>query len=123
MIVIVDGVEPDNLIIMAALANVWAGWVGKPGTPPRLRVTSGSEGRHMAGSRHGTGQALDVGSRGFRADLRLVFLEAVVARLGSLKAPPVAVSTSKGPGFQAGTWLGIYEAKAAAGPHFHLERD
>ena len=48
------GVQPSNLIIAAALANIAAE------LDLTLLITSGTDGQHMAGSKHYTGEALDL---------------------------------------------------------------
>lgn len=73
MIRIKDGVTPRNLIICAAAANVGQA-LGLDVT-----ITSGTDGQHMKGSKHYTGEALDIRLLGEQtAD----FQRSLAARLG-----------------------------------------
>ena len=62
MIRIKDGVTPHNLIICAAAANVGQA-LGLDVT-----ITSGTDGKHMTGSKHYTGDALDIRLLGEHTD-------------------------------------------------------
>lgn len=53
MLKVKDGVSPFNLVIAAAAANV------SEALNIELFITSGTDGKHMVGSRHYIGQALD----------------------------------------------------------------
>lgn len=112
------GVQPDALILLCALVNAHGGFEGAPAD---LVITAGSDGAHKKGSRHYTYQALDIRSKPFAPQDKLLFLQAVIARLG----PPVAVTTPTGPGYQTadGQWLGILESRGKPNEHFHLERN
>jgi len=65
-----DGVTPPNLIIAAAAANVGAA------LGIEVTITAGTDGKHMVGSRHYIGAALDIRLMGqhteaFMAGMRL----------------------------------------------------
>ncbi len=99
MIRIKAGVTPANLVILAAVANV-AQSQGRTVT-----ITSGTDGRHMVGSRHYVHAALDVRSKDFESPAaKRMFLDAVLLRLG--------------PGYQ-----GLLEHEGQPHEHFHVERD
>lgn len=74
MIRIKDGVTPRNLVIAAAAANV-ASVLGVDVT-----ITSGTDGKHMDGSKHYTGEALDIRLLGVQTPH---FMDALAARLGA----------------------------------------
>jgi len=111
------GVQPDQLLLMAALANTAEIW------SLDVTVTSGVEGKHRQGSRHYTHQAIDVRSKALfdSVDEKLQFLKRVIERLG----PAEQVETPSGPGWQTkdGRWLGILESIGLPLEHFHLERN
>lgn len=118
------GVTPDSLILLAAVANVHHTWRLLEKGPKDLVITAGSNGTHKMMSRHGTHQAIDVRSTTFAEDDKLIFLGAVIGRLGTAQA----VTTPQGPGFrtkapEGKAWLGIYEDAGTPHEHFHLERD
>ncbi|MEK9724932.1 MAG: hypothetical protein VW405_15810, partial [Rhodospirillaceae bacterium] len=94
------GVRPRSLTIAAAVANVAALW------GVTVTITSGEDGRHMPGSRHGTGDALDVRSRApFKGPVeKRAFLAAVLSRLGA-------------------SYDGILEDEGGKNEHFHIEHD
>lgn len=54
MVKIKNGVTPHNLIILAAIAN--AAW----DLPFDITITSGTDGKHKVGSKHYSGDALDI---------------------------------------------------------------
>lgn len=54
MVKVKAGVQPRNLVIMAAIANQAVG------LPHEIVITSGTDGSHMVGSKHYSGEALDV---------------------------------------------------------------
>ena len=56
MIKVKDGVTPKNLVIAAAIANT------SQELGLELTITSGTDGKHMKGSKHYTGEALDLRS-------------------------------------------------------------
>lgn len=60
MIRLKEGVTPRNLVICAAAANVASG-MGVDVT-----ITAGTDGKHMVGSKHYTGEALDIRLLGVR---------------------------------------------------------
>jgi hypothetical protein len=77
LIKIKNGVKPANLTIAAALANV----AEEEGLT--LVITSGTDGSHMNGSKHYTGEALDVRiSNLSKAEIVLV-MSLIRKRLGS----------------------------------------
>lgn len=99
MIKIKAGVTPSNLIIMAAVANV-AELEGRT-----VVVTSGTDGRHMSGSRHYVNAALDIRSKDFESpEAKRAFLAAVLKRLGQ-------------------NYQGLLEHEGLANEHFHIERE
>lgn len=121
-----SGVRPDNLALLAAAVNVFAAWHDadsphKQGVPEDLVVTSGTDGTHKVGSKHYTGQAIDVRSHTFRGEDKLQFVGAVIGRFGD----PLALATSTGPGFQTADrkWLGILEGQGTPNEHFHFQRN
>jgi hypothetical protein len=76
MIYVKRGVTPKNLTIMAAVANA-AEEVGVA-----LTVTSGTDGKHMTGSKHYIGGALDVRTRGLIPADQLDVRNTIKRRLG-----------------------------------------
>jgi hypothetical protein len=98
MVKIKSGVTPAHLIILAAIANVAEQW------NRTVTVTSGTDGRHMAGSRHYKSAALDVRSKDFEPEDKPLFIRAVLHRLG--------------PDYQ-----GILEQAGQPNEHFHFELD
>lgn len=96
-----SGTTPRALHIMAAIANV-ARTYGGVGD---VMITAGTNGRHMKGSRHYSGDALDVRSKTFPSEAeKQGFVSAVLARLG--------------PGYE-----GILEDSSTPNEHFHFEYD
>jgi hypothetical protein len=95
------GVKPHCLGMMAAVANV----AQMLTTPLDVVITAGTDGAHMAGSKHYIGEALDIRSKGFpnRATKKM-FIEQVLGRLG--------------PGYQM-----FVESEGTENEHFHLEYD
>ena len=55
------GVKPELLVIVAALANV----AQDTHDVAQIVITSGTDGKHMEGSKHDTGEAIDVRTRNF----------------------------------------------------------
>ena len=99
MLRVKSGVTPKHLIIAAAVANAAST------LELNVTITSGTDGRHMKGSRHYSSEALDVRSKNFKDHkAKLEFLAHVLARLGK--------------GYQ-----GFLEAPGKAHEHFHLEYD
>jgi hypothetical protein len=76
MIFIKAGVTPRLLIIAAAIANV------AQTLQLNVTITSGTDGKHMTGSKHYTGEALDVRKSNLTKAERAAFLAAVKQRLG-----------------------------------------
>lgn len=77
MVKIKNGVTPRNLVILAAIAN--CAW----DLPYDITITSGTDGKHMEGSKHYTGDALDVRIFSFpSARDKNLFFERVALRLG-----------------------------------------
>lgn len=94
-------VQPRSLTIMAAVANVAKTLV----RPDVVVITSANDSRHMVGSKHYRGEALDVRSKNFpNREAKLHFLADVLRRLG--------------PGYE-----GLLEAEGTPNEHFHLEWD
>lgn len=101
LVKIKSGVKPRNLVILAAIANV----AQELGNPPEVFITSGTEGRHMPGSKHYTGEALDVRSHNFPSfAAKREFLNAVRRRLGR-------------------NYDVILESLGRPNEHFHIEYD
>ena len=72
-----SGVLPRSLTLMAAIANVARdlGW--------DVTITAGTNGKHMVGSKHYTGEALDVRTKNFPSKRsKQDFIAAVLLRLG-----------------------------------------
>src|SRR3990167_5104235 len=91
------GVQPRLLILAAAIANV------ARDLPHDVVVTAGTDGRHMAGSKHYSGEALDIRSKNFPSKrAKQEFIAAVLLRLG--------------PGYEM-----FLEHEGGANEHFHLE--
>lgn len=76
MLKIKAGVTPKNLVIAAALAN--AAW----DLPFDVVITSGTDGTHMKGSKHYSGNALDVRTSNIPKDWLKVYIDRVKNRLG-----------------------------------------
>ena len=76
MIKVKSGVSPKNLIIAAALANE-SFTVTFP-----VVITSGTDGTHMKGSKHYTGEALDMRTRNFPEGQLKPFMDRLQTRLG-----------------------------------------
>lgn len=118
------GVTPQHLLLFAAAVNAHDQVLGEgvPGVPLDLVVTSGSDGRHKAGSAHYASAALDLRSKPFRTlEAKLAFLQAWMGRLG----PVVEVTTPQGPGYMTrdGRWLAILEYVGKGNEHFHGEEN
>ena len=95
------GVTPRNLYIMAAISNV----IQQMDEPVDVTITSGTDGKHMTGSKHYSGDALDIRSKNFpNAQSKRAFMTAVLMRLGK--------------GYQM-----ILEHEGKAQEHFHCEYD
>lgn len=118
------GVQPRSLILTCALVNAYIEWHDVDNlhatlgdAPDALVITAGRNGKHMAGSRHYTDDAIDVRSKTFRDKLQ--FVGAVINRLGV----PEPVTTKTGAGFQTTDkkWLGIVEYAGSDNEHFHFE--
>jgi hypothetical protein len=76
MLKVKAGVTPQNLVIAAAAANV-AEALGIT-----LVITSGMDGKHMVGSRHYIGQALDLRRSNLTKPELATVLKALKTRLG-----------------------------------------
>jgi hypothetical protein len=72
------GVTPGMIRILAAISRVEP----KVDYPSEVVITSGTDGRHMAGSRHYTGNAIDIRSFNFKS--KAVLLDFVAALRGVL---------------------------------------
>jgi hypothetical protein len=76
MLKVKSGVTPRNLVIAAAVANT-AQILGL-----ELTITSGTDGKHKRGSKHYSGEALDVRTRNLtKANVKRV-VDMLAARLG-----------------------------------------
>lgn len=93
MLTVKTGVRPWSLVIAAAVANVAAEY------DVTLTITAGEDGEHMLGSKHYTGEALDVRRR----NLSDQTLRQVVSRLAVRLGPDYDI---------------VLEAD-----HIHIERD
>lgn len=123
-VLVKGGVTPTNLILFAAAVNAHADLraAGTPGVPRNLVLTSGDDGRHMTGSAHYEGGALDFRSKTFRTlGAKLLFLKTWMERFG----PVVEVTTRQGPGYMTKDrkWLAILEYTGKPREHFHGERN
>jgi hypothetical protein len=76
MIKVKTGVQPKHLVIAAALANV------SEILKLELTITSGTDGKHMPGSKHYTGEALDIRTSNLTRTNRERVLVALKGRLG-----------------------------------------
>ena len=76
MIKVKTGVTPKMLVIMAAMANTAEemGFVAV--------VTSGRDSKHMTGSKHYTGNALDFRTHNFSPETLAQIMSSMKARLG-----------------------------------------
>ena len=98
-ILIKSGVRPKSLLLLAAVSNVardleWD-----------VTITSGNDSKHMKGSRHYSGEAIDIRSKNFPTKrAKQEFIAAVLLRLG--------------PGYEM-----FLEHEGGANEHFHLEYD
>jgi len=98
MIKVLSTVRPKNLVIMAAFANA-AEDLGITTT-----ITVGSNGKHMVGSKHYDGNALDIRSKDLQPSIKILLLSKALVRLGK--------------GYE-----GFLEADGKANEHFHVEYD
>ena len=90
-------VRPRNLWIAAALARIPA--------PVPIVITAGIDGKHMVGSKHYDGDALDIRTKNFPSRAaKLAFAEALRRELG--------------PAYQV-----IFEAAGTPNEHLHVEFD
>lgn len=78
-------ITPALLHMLATLERLSREFFGLP--DEGLVITSGSDGTHMDGSKHYTGEALDVRSKTFNATIRSGFIATLRAELG----PPFTV--------------------------------
>ena len=87
------------LVLTAAVANV------AQELPFPVTITSGTDGKHMKGSKHYTGEAIDIRSKNFpNKRAKQEFIAAVLLRLG--------------PGYEA-----FLESEGKASEHIHVEFD
>jgi hypothetical protein len=94
-----ENVRPLSLLIAAAVANVAQEW------SVRVVITSGNDSTHMDGSKHYSGEALDIRSKTFESEAsKRRFMSDVLARLG--------------PDYQA-----ILEDHGGPNEHIHIEHD
>jgi|SRR5678815_196600 len=98
MLKVLSTVKPKNLVIAAACANV----------ADDMQITSfitvGSNGKHMKGSKHYTGDALDIRSKHLEIPIKMLYLARVLDRLGK--------------GYE-----GFLEDRDTENEHFHIEYD
>lgn len=76
MLKVKDDVRPRNIVIAAAVANVSAEM------ETTLVVTAGIDGTHMEGSKHYSGEALDIRKFTLQSDQRKDFLVRIRKHLG-----------------------------------------
>lgn len=98
MLKVLSSVRPKNLVIAAAAANVAADM------GITAYITIGSNGKHMEGSKHYTGDALDLRSKHLEIPTKMIFLAKVLDRLGK--------------GYE-----GFLEDRDTDNEHFHIEYD
>lgn len=98
MIFVKDDVTPPNLKILCAVANV------AELAKLRVTVTAGTNGAHMAGSKHYTFAALDVRSKNLSSGVAELFITEVRQRLGL-------------------DYDCIFEGQGTPNEHFHIEYD
>ena len=98
MIKVKTAVRPKNLIIAAACANA-AEEMGIT-----VIITSGNDSKHMRGSKHYDGNALDIRSKNLDENIKPVFLKNVLRRLGS-------------------SYEGFLENDGMHNEHYHFEFD
>lgn len=101
MIKLKDSVRPRNLVILAAAANVFHTLIDGPAD---LVVTSGNDSRHMTGSKHYLGNALDFRTKTFTAAAKRLFKKRLAERLG-------------------GDYDLVLEDEAGPNEHLHVEYD
>ena len=77
MVRIKDGVTPYRLLVLVAAAANVAEILGKT-----VRITSGTDGKHMVGSKHYSMEAIDCKPDDWEHGNRQEFAEALRARLG-----------------------------------------
>src|SRR3990167_8066735 len=94
-----SGVTPRLLIIFAGVSNV------ARELPWDVTITAGTDGKHMKGSKHYSGEALDIRSKNFPTKRsKQDFVSAVLLRLG--------------PGYEM-----FLEQEGKPNEHFHCEWD
>jgi len=98
MIKVLGTVRPKNLVIMAAFANA-AEDLGITTT-----ITVGSNGKHMLGSKHYDGNALDIRSKDLGQGIKIILLSKALERLGK-------------------NYQGLIEDQGTPNEHFHVEYD
>ena len=76
MIKVKRGVKPKALVIAAAAANA------NLDLDFDIVITSGTDGTHMVGSKHYTGEALDFRTQGVESNTLNLWRERVATRLG-----------------------------------------
>ena len=91
-------VRPRNLWIMAALSRI-------PAPVKVITVTAGKDGKHMVGSKHYEGDALDIRTKNFPSR-------------ASKEAFALALRLELGPAYQV-----IFEAAGTPDEHLHVEFD
>ncbi len=99
MLYVKNSVRPRSLVIAAAVVNA-----SIEGQLPDLTITSGNDSHHMEGSKHYTGDALDVRSKHLSEEQLASLVSIVRRRLGY--------------GYQV-----IVEDRGKPGEHVHLEYD
>jgi hypothetical protein len=92
-------VRPKSLIILCAVANAAVEL-----DLPEMLITSGNDGTHMKGSRHFSGDALDVRSKHLTDQQLTALVRVVRRRLGT--------------GYQV-----LVEHRKQANEHLHVEKD
>src|SRR5690348_1313907 len=100
-------VRPYSLVIACAVINaaqkLAADGVG--GVPKDILITAGTDGQHMAGSKHYSGEALDIRSKTFgSAATKRAFIAEIQRRLGR-------------------DYTVLLEYEGESDEHIHIERD
>lgn len=79
-LLIKPGVEPASFVVLAAISRMQpaAGW------PKQITITAGSDGKHMVGSFHYVGKAVDIRTFDFPSNTAVAsFMDALRKELGN----------------------------------------
>ncbi len=97
---VLSTVRPKSLVIAAAVINI----ANAMGLEKDMVITSANDGRHMTGSKHYTGEALDIRTKTLTMDERVGFIDHLKRKLGS-------------------NYDVVLEDLGRANEHLHVERD